>query len=506
MKKIVIGLAILTLLFGSALMAYRIQPVRDAVAGILPLGLKTKIKRKIFTSSALREDVAALHQNLVERDKHIADLNRVLDKEKSRVHNLEDQKTFSDLSAGAHLTWPKLAHAYSNSVNNLLVESAGAKTIVASDGAKYSLTQLTLPFLPTALGYGYKPLFFIDSTESDLYLITGDGVVFKTNKKELNRKQIRLTSVPSNIRSVITDKAIFEASWFSIKDIKILNDRAYISYNKKVGEDYTLAILTADLSQSPLVFEEFFSLSDPISVREPFNAHQIGGRIVEFTDNQLLISTGDYRKYQKAQDENSLLGKIFAIDIETKQTRIISKGHRNAQGLEFNQASGTIVSTEHGPNGGDEINVNQLGSEPDSGTIKNFGWPMASFGLHYDSRFHEEAPLHKSHSEHGFIEPLVNFTPSIGISQVIKVPKSFASGFSNDYFAGSMGLNPAVPIFSIHHFRLDQSNSEITHKSTIKIGERIRDIGVLDQTKLVLALEGNNTPAIGILQSIKSIN
>ena len=506
MKKIVIGLTILILLFGSALMAYRIQAVRDAVADVLPLSVKTKIKRTIFTSSALREDVAALHQNLVERDKHIADLNEVLGKEKDQVQKLENQKTFSDLSAGVHLTWPKLALAYSYSENNLLVESTEAKTIIASDGAKYSLTQLTLPFLPTALGYGYKPLFYIDSTEADLYLITGDGVVFKTNKKELNKKQIMLTSVPSNIRSVIPDKAIFEASWFSIKDLKIINDRAYISYNKKVGQDYTLAILTADLGQSPLVFEEFFSLSDPISIKEPFNAHQVGGRIVEFTDNQLLISTGDYRKYEKAQDENSLLGKIFAIDIETKQTRIISKGHRNAQGLEFNQASGTIVSTEHGPFGGDEINLNHLGSELDSSQIKNFGWPMASYGKHYDSRFHEDAPLHKSHSEHGFIEPLVNYTRSIGISQLVKVPNSFASGFSNDYFAGSMGLNPAVPIFSIHHFRLNQANSEVIYKSTIKIGERIRDISVLDQTRLVLALEGNNTPAIGILQSVKSIN
>jgi hypothetical protein len=506
MKKIIIGLAVLTLLFASALTAYRIQPVRDAVADILPLGLKTKIKRTIFTSSALREDVAALHQNLVERDKHIADLNTVLVKEKDRALKLEDQMTFADLSGGAHSTWPKLAHAYSYSVNNLFVESAGVTTIKASDGAEYLLTQFGLPFLPTALGYGYKPLFFVDSTASDLYMITGDGVVFKTNKKELDKKQIKLTSVPSNIRSVITDKAIFEASWFSVKDLKILNERAYISYNKKVGKDYTLAILSADLGQSPLVFEEFFSLSDPISIRDPFNAHQVGGRIVEFTDNQLLISTGDYRKYEKAQDENSLLGKIFAIDIDTKATRIISKGHRNAQGLEFNQASGTIVSTEHGPFGGDEINLNHLGSELDSKTIKNFGWPMASYGKHYDSRFHEDAPLHKSHSAHGFVEPLVNFTTSIGISQLVRVPNSFAPGFSNDYFAGSMGLNPAVPIFSIHHFRLNQANNAIIHQATIKIGERIRDISVLDQTRLMLALEGNNTPAIGILQSIKSNN
>jgi hypothetical protein len=69
-----------------------------------------------------------------------------------------------------------------------------------------------------------------------------------------------------------------------------------------------------------------------------------------------------------------------------------------------------------------------------------------------------------------------------------------------------MGLNPAVTILSLNHLRLNASNEKITHRATIKIGQRIRDIVALDNQRLVMALEGQSTPAIGILQSKKSIN
>lgn len=101
---------------------------------------------------------------------------------------------------------------------------------------------------------------------------------------------------------------------------------------------------------------------------------------------------------------------------------------------------------------------------------------MASYDLHYDRRFNEEAPLHKSHSEHSFVELLVNFTKSIAISQLVSVPNNFAPSFNNDYFAGSMVLNPTVSILLIHHCRLNQANNTIIHQATIKLGDRIRGI------------------------------
>ena len=105
-------------------------------------------------------------------------------------------------------------------------------------------------------------------------------------------------------------------------------------------------------------------------------------------------------------------------------------GHRNQQGLYYDNRNDIIYSTEHGPQGGDEININIF---PESFKIKNYGWPISSYGEHYGfpdelgaicqcplNELYEKVPLHKSHSSYGFIEPLINFTPSIGITQIIK--------------------------------------------------------------------------------------
>ncbi|NNC98812.1 MAG: hypothetical protein HKN85_01385 [Gammaproteobacteria bacterium] len=494
MKKIAILLVGLVVAVASASIAYRIPSVRDSVAAVLPLELKIKIKQTLFAASALREELTLKEQEL-------ARLNEAIQAEKAAAKNQLRQKLFADVSSSPALAWTELAHVYSQSINSLSIDRSPRQNLAASDGRQYSLWQFPLSFLPTYFEFGFKPLLFLDSTEKEIYFITGDGVIFKTETGELDKNRMQLQTVPSNIRSVITDEAIYQSGWFSIKDLKILRNRAYISYNKKVGEQYTLAILSANLDSSPLIFEEFFSLPDPVSTSEPFNAHQVGGRIVEFSNNQLLISTGEYRKYEKPQDDNSLFGKIFAIDIDSKQTQIISKGHRNAQGLDYDPISGFVVSTEHGPLGGDEINLNATFNNNEGGNISNFGWPISSYGKHYDSRFHEDAPLHKSHKDHGFIEPIKQFTPSVGISEVIKVPDSFAQGYENDYFTATMGLNTRVAIHSLLHFRLDKNTGEITHQATLKIGERIRDIVVLNDTQLLIAMEGNSTPSIGLIEA-----
>ena len=96
---------------------------------------------------------------------------------------------------------------------------------------------------------------------------------------------------------------------------------------------------------------------------------------------KILFTIGDYRsnrikKIPLAQDENSIFGKTLLIDLETKEYKIIfTKGHRNPQRLYYDKQDNIIVSTEHGPYGGDEINILKIG--------KNYGWPIASYGEKY---------------------------------------------------------------------------------------------------------------------------
>jgi glucose/arabinose dehydrogenase len=71
-----------------------------------------------------------------------------------------------------------------------------------------------------------------------------------------------------------------------------------------------------------------------------------------------------------------MFGKIISIDLKTKEFEMVSMGHRNPQGLFYDQNLNIIINTEHGPTGGDEININ---FNPDNETIENYGWPISTY-------------------------------------------------------------------------------------------------------------------------------
>jgi glucose/arabinose dehydrogenase len=128
----------------------------------------------------------------------------------------------------------------------------------------------------------------------------------------------------------------------------------------------------------------------------------------------------DFNDWRKPQDLKSSFGKIIEYNITDKKKNILSLGHRNSQGLYFDRERKLIISTDHGPKGGDEVNLINANE-----SAVNFGWPTSSYGEHYDAvplsqKTKRVAPLYKSHIKHGFREPILVFTPSIGISQIIK--------------------------------------------------------------------------------------
>ena len=175
-------------------------------------------------------------------------------------------------------------------------------------------------------------------------------------------------------------------------------------------------------------------------------------------------------------------------------------GHRNVQGLKYDKNKKLIISTEHGPIGGDEINLNKLKTN----RILNFGWPQASYGDHYTSEKEKRyilAPLYKSHIKHGYEEPLAYYTPSIAISEIENVNDLFLNSENKfeDYFVGSLGKNLDNGQLSIHHLKIDYNKSEIIKYDIIRIKERIRDINYSQELKAVLMfLESSGS--IGILE------
>ena len=163
--------------------------------------------------------------------------------------------------------------------------------------------------------------------------------------------------------------------------------------------------------------------------------------------------------------EESDLGKILFID-ENWNSNIFSSGHRNPQGLIIKGE--TILSTEHGPFGGDELNTVIEG--------RNYGWPTSAYGFTYGL----ENIYELDHAEE-YEEPIYFFTPSIGISELtIYEGKEFPRW---DNFI----LITSLKDMTMYTLKLDAEGKSIIHVGEMYIGERIRDITIANDGRLVLA-------------------
>ena len=158
---------------------------------------------------------------------------------------------------------------------------------------------------------------------------------------------------------------------------------------------------------------------------------------------------------------------------------IYSKGHRNPQGL-FVEGD-LILSTEHGPRGGDEINKIEFN--------KNYGWPIASYGQKY-KKTNEKNPYMMSHIEQGFEEPIYVFIPSIGISEIIKIPNDFLDSWKDNFIVTSLYKR------SIYRIKFDDKYNKLLFAEEIFIGQRVRDVKYHNK-KIFLALESQGD--LGIL-------
>jgi glucose/arabinose dehydrogenase len=154
-------------------------------------------------------------------------------------------------------------------------------------------------------------------------------------------------------------------------------------------------------------------------------------------------------------------------------------------GLVVNQDN-SIIATENGPRGGDEINKIIYGG--------NYGWPIASYGRRYDSDY-EDNPLNykEDHSSYGYKEPIFSFIPSIGISEIIKIPNEFLQNWVDNYLLASLNKR------ALFRVKFDKNKEKLLFYEEIYIGSRIRDLKYSSVSKSIfLALE--DRAELGILR------
>lgn len=334
---------------------------------------------------------------------------------------------------------------------------------------------------------------YIDFYEDNIFIVSSRGIL--AFRKDPIDDEANFKQIDNNINNFIGMKQFSKSGKSSIKDLLIVNEKIYVSYTEEIKKDcWNTSVLYGEINYENVNFNKLFSSKECVhsidNIDKQFEIWQSGGRLVSFDDDHILLSTGEYRSRFLAQNEESINGKIIKININTSEYDIISMGHRNPQGLYFNKEKNFILETEHGPQGGDEINLIDLHNDKND-NIPNYGWAIVSAGEHYggkkegaNKKIYEKYPLYKSHSEYGYIEPLKSFVPSIGISEIVKIGE-------NNYVVGSM----KDPTSYLYFFELNEQR-EIIDSEKVEIFERIRDIRFKDN-KLYLFME--STASIGVI-------
>ena len=352
-----------------------------------------------------------------------------------------------------------------------------------------------------------KSVGYISVFENIIFYLAGTGEIFYFDGNEIESKEINFNFIDSNFNQINKNRNIpisgqnFEGSWESTKDLMIVDNYIYLSYvNEPSDNCINTEILVAEINLEYLNFETFFEDSECVirspedeRKEKPFNAHLAGGKMLYIPEkNSVLLSRGGFRNYERAQNKDSLLGKIILIDINTKKISVPAMGTRNPQGLTLTRDGKYVLETEHGPNGGDEINLIDLSKD-----YVNYGWPLSSYGDHWDPDYYdlhgEFAPLHKSHSDYGFKEPLVYFLQYSGGHGISDIDINFFSN-DNNYFVATMNGK------RLYDISFNEDHTEYLTIDAFSIGERIRDIEYYpDGEFYVLVFE--STPAFGILKN-----
>jgi cytochrome c2 len=173
-----------------------------------------------------------------------------------------------------------------------------------------------------------------------------------------------------------------------------------------------------DIAANPSDWEVVFSSEPCFSFREsrqPFRGEQSGGRmdLLDRDQGTIVLALGDYafdgKKLVPSYPQNidADYGKIWKLNIHTRQREIISIGHRNTQGIKLDSI-GRLWSAEHGPQGGDELNLIAQG--------ENYGWPNVTLGIDYA---YTPWPFNPNQGRHDdFRPPVFAWVPSIGLSNI----------------------------------------------------------------------------------------
>ncbi len=245
------------------------------------------------------------------------------------------------------------------------------------------------------------------------------------------------------------------------------NSTIYLSYAEPGDGDLNgTAVARARLDRARLTdLEVIFRQSPKVK-----SNHHFGSRLVFARDGNLFVTLGERNsERQSAQDLGTHLGKIVRITKDGKVPadnpfvgragalpEIWSLGHRNMQGATLDPATGRLWAIDHGPRGGDEINLPEAG--------RNYGWPVITYGTEYSG-----PAIGEGTAKPGLEQPLYYWVPSIATSGMTFYTSDVHPEWKGNLFVGALAAKLVA--------RLEiGADGKVKAEERFPVGERVRDI------------------------------
>jgi aldose sugar dehydrogenase len=253
------------------------------------------------------------------------------------------------------------------------------------------------------------------------------------------------------------------------------NRTLYLSYAKGRDEDdrSSTALARATLNGNTLVGLEDIFIANSWS-NSPTN---FGGRMVFGEDGMLYMAIGERQEETRAQDMMDHGGKVIRLNADGSvptdnpfvtrdnvMEEIYAVGIRSPQGLALHPETGELWENEHGPLGGDEINIIQAG--------KNYGWPLATYGLDYDG-----FPFSEETEGEGLEQPFLYWIPSIAVSGISFYVGDTFPNWQGNTFVGAMVMGRTPMTGHIQRITFSDEGVPLAREPIlVDLHQRIRDV------------------------------
>jgi len=262
-------------------------------------------------------------------------------------------------------------------------------------------------------------------SDNEVLITERGGNLFKVNIKNGSKKKIRNLPKVFNVRQGGLLDVLVDQNSGSKRTV-------YICYSSKVVNGSSTSLIVGELDENELIKKKVLFRANNVSD----SGVHFGCRLAILGD-EIFMSIGDRGNRFEAQDIKSHAGSIIRINklngssqnlnnINSWSPELFSKGHRNPQGMAVNPKTNEIWINEHGPKGGDEINIIKLG--------KNYGWPIVTFGEEYWGGKVGQGIT----TLEGFEDPIWYWVPSIAPSGMTFYNKNMFPEFKGNLLVSSL--------------------------------------------------------------------